>query len=43
MESPEKYWISVFNLLENEINVTIANPKWIKSVKGYKDDAKDFK
>lgn len=29
MESTGKYQIPVFNLLENEINVTIANPKWI--------------
>ncbi len=43
MESTEKYWIPVFNLLEDEINVTIANPKWVKAVKGNKDDAKDSK
>ena len=29
MESTGKYWIPVFNLLEEDINVTIANPKWI--------------
>ena len=28
MESTGKYWIPVFNLLEDEINVTIANPKF---------------
>ena len=33
MESTGKYWIPVFNLLEDEINVTIANPKWVKAVK----------
>ena len=43
MESTGKYWIPVFNLLENEINVVIANPKWVKAVKGNKDDAKDSK
>lgn len=43
MESTGKYWITVFNLLEDEINVTIANPKWIKAVKGNKDDTKDSK
>ena len=43
MESTGKYWIPVFNLLEDEINVTIANPKWIKAVKGNKDDTKDSK
>ena len=43
MESTGKYWIPVFNLLENDINVTIANPKWVKAVKGNKDDSKDSK
>ncbi len=43
MESTGKYWVPVFNLLEDEINVTITNPKWVKAVKGNKDDTKDFK
>ena len=43
MESTGKYWIPVFNLLEDELNVTIANPKWVKAVKGNKDDTKDSK
>jgi len=43
MESTGKYWIPVFNLLEDSIRVTIANPKWVKTVKGNKDDAKDSK
>ena len=43
MESTGKYWIPVFNLLEDEINVTIAKPKWVKAVKGNKDDTKDSK
>ena len=34
MESTGKYWVPVFNLLEDEINVVIANPKWVKAVKG---------
>lgn len=33
MESTGKYWVPVSNLLEGEINVTIANPKWIRAVK----------
>ena len=41
IESTGKYWVPVFNLLEDDINVTIANPKWVKAVKGNKDDAKD--
>ena len=43
MESTGKYWIPVFNLLEDSITVTIANPKWVKAVKGNKDDNKDSK
>ena len=43
MEFTGKYWVPVFNLLEDEINVTIANPKWVKAVKGNKDDTKDSK
>jgi transposase len=43
MESTGKYWIPVYNLLEDTIRVTIANPKWVKAVKGNKDDDKDSK
>jgi len=41
MESTGKYWIPVSNLLEDSVNVTIANPKWVRTVKGDKDDDKD--
>jgi len=43
MESTGKYWVPVSNLLEDSIHVTIANPKWVKTVKGNKDDTKDSK
>ena len=44
MESTGKYWVPVFNILEEQgIHVTIANPKWVKAVKGNKDDTKDSK
>ena len=43
MESTGKYWVPVSNLLEGELNVTIANPKWVRAVKGNKDDKKDSK
>ena len=43
MESTGKYWIPVFNLLEDTIHINIANPKWVKAVKGNKDDTKDSK
>lgn len=41
MESTGKYWIPIFNFLENNFKVTIANPKYIKAVKGKKTDKKD--
>jgi transposase len=43
MESTGKYWVPVYNLLEDAIRVTIASPKWVKAVKGNKDDTKDSK
>jgi transposase len=43
LESTGKYWVPVFNLIEDSINVTVANPKWVKAVKGSKDDTKDSK
>ena len=44
MESTGKYWVAVFNILEKrDIRVVIANPKWVKAVKGNKDDTKDSK
>jgi len=44
MESTGKYWVPAFNILEKRgIRVVIANPKWVKAVKGNKDDAKDSK
>lgn len=44
MESTGKYYISVYNALENYIsNVVVANPKWFSVIKGEKDDNKDTK
>lgn len=43
MESTGKYWVPVHNLLEDTIHITIANPKWVKAIKGNKDDSKDSK
>lgn len=43
MESTGKYWVPVYNLLEDTIRITVANPKWVKAVKGNKDDKKDSK
>ena len=44
MESTGKYYVPVYNALEGYIsNVVVANPKWVKCVKGEKDDNKDAK
>jgi len=44
MESTGKYWIPVFNVLENEgLGVTLAHPKYTKPRKGNKTDRKDAK
>ena len=44
MESTGKYWVPVFNILEKRgIRVVIANLKWVKVVKGNKDNTKDSK
>ena len=43
MESTGKYWVPVYNLLEDTIRITVANPKWVKAIKGNKDDTKDSK
>ena len=44
MESTGKYYIPVYNALEGHIsNVVVANPKWVRAIKGEKDDNKDAK
>ena len=43
MESTGKYWIPIWNILENEINLTLAHPKYTKAIKGKKTDKKDSK
>lgn len=44
MESTGKYYIPVYNALKGHIsNVVVANPKWVKCIKGEKDDNKDAK
>lgn len=41
MESTGKYWIPVFNVLEDSCSVTVANPKYIKNIPGKKTDKRD--
>ena len=43
MESAGKYWIPVFNVLEQTCNVVLAHPKYTKPQKGNKTDRKDAK
>ena len=44
MESTGKYYVPVYNALESHIsNVVVANPKWVRCIKGEKDDNKDAK
>ena len=41
MESTGKYYIPVYNILENYVKVTVANPKYVKAIRGKKTDKKD--
>ena len=41
MESTGKYWIPVFNILEQSCSVTLSHPKYTKPQKGTKTDRKD--
>ncbi len=42
MESTGQYWVPVFRILENKMKeVRVVNPKWVKQVRGEKDDQKD--
>ena len=43
MESTGKYWIPIFNVLEDEIKISLVHPKYTKSIKGKKTDKKDSK
>jgi transposase len=41
MESTGPYWVPVFNVLEAEVKVVLANPVEVKNRKGHKTDAQD--
>lgn len=43
MESTGKYWIPVFNILEDFCNITLTHPKYVKAIHGKKTDKKDAK
>ncbi|STP87492.1 Transposase [Enterococcus cecorum] len=41
MESTGKYWIPLYNVLEDEMNICLAHPKYVKAIRGKKTDKKD--
>ncbi len=42
MESTEKYWIPVYNILEGEgLKPIVAHPKYVKQISGQKTDFRD--
>ena len=43
IESTGKYWIPVFNILEDHLHVFLTHPKYVKAIKGKKTDKKDSK
>lgn len=43
MESTGKYWIPLFNVLETDCYVVVANPKYVRAINGKKTDKKDSK
>jgi len=43
MESTGKYWVPVYNILENDCSIVLAHPKYVKAIRGKKTDKKDAK
>ena len=43
MESTGKYWIPVYNILEESCTIVLAHPKYVKAIRGKKTDKKDAK
>ncbi|MBL1230065.1 transposase [Enterococcus sp. BWB1-3] len=41
MESTGKYWILVFNVLEDSCSICLTHPKYVKVIRGKKTDKKD--
>lgn len=41
MESTGKYWIPVFNILEEKCRCVVTHPKYVRSIPGKKTDKKD--
>lgn len=43
MESTGKYWIPIFNVLEEKCKCVVCHPKYVRSIPGKKTDKKDSK
>jgi transposase len=43
MESTGSYWIPIFNILEEQVAIVLANPEEVKNRKGHKTDRNDAK
>lgn len=43
MESTEKYWLPILNVLESDIHVTLTHPNYVAAIKDKKTDKKDSK
>lgn len=41
MEITGKYWVPIFNILEDTCKITLANPRFIKNISGKKTDKRD--
>ncbi len=41
MESTGKYWILIFNILEDTCHIVITHPKYVRAIPGKKTDKKD--
>ena len=41
LESTGKYWIPIYNVLEDEMDICLAHPKYVKAIRGKKTDKKD--
>lgn len=41
MESTGKYWIPIFNVLEDSCHVVVTHPKYVRAIPGKKTDKKD--
>ncbi len=43
IESTGSYWIPIFNVLEDQVAIILANPEEVKNRKGHKTDRNDAK